>query len=168
MRKAKAASLSVALCMLSLTSLAVASGPAHAATETTTCATRWQQDPMTIGAVGKTVHVPGLQVVQCTTHYGFIDPAAAASLITLRIQPGVCDPATTFDSACFSIYVDRAPIAGFSNVTVQVSVDGEPLQPVDVDIPQHPLADGGSTCVFSIGYHAAPTHACVAYWDLGQ
>lgn len=163
----KLMSVSLATCILSLTSLAVGPGLAHAATETRTCVTRWQQDPMTIGAAGRTVHIPGFQVIQCSTHYGSIDPATAATWIRPRVEPGVCDP-STLDAACFSVYIDRVAIPGYTNVTVQVVVDGEPLQPVDVDAPQHPLADGGALCVFSIGYHAAPTHDCAAYWDLGQ
>jgi hypothetical protein len=146
----------------------LAPGIASAADEYTVCGTTWAQEPMTIGAAGRTVHVPGFTIRQCRTQYGqFQDPKTAPGWIAPRVQPGVCDP-SNLDAACFSIYVDRVPIAGYSNETVEITVEGVPLPPVDIDIPQHALADGGSTCVFSIGYHSAPTHNCAAYWDLGQ
>jgi hypothetical protein len=161
----KSLSLCLVASVMSLTGLMVAPGPAYA--DGSGCGPLVGTEPQTIGVLGKTVHVPGVKAQYCDTFYGDTNFTHIPNWVTPRVQPGTCDP-SAYDPACLTVFLDTLPFFGFSNVTVTVYVDGVAQPPISVDIPRYPVATGGSYCVLSVGYRAAPTKPCIVFYDMGQ
>ena len=155
--------LTLAACALSISTLAIGPGVAHAGTG---CTALVGTEPLTLGVVGREVHVPGVKARWCRTDSGDGTVTHAPQWVTPRLQPGTCEP-SAFDAACFSVYIDTANLFQWQNWTLETYVDGVPQDPVSVDFPQH-FMTGGSLCVLSVGYRVAPTHDCLSYLDLGQ
>lgn len=162
----KVLTLSLAICVLSVTGLAAAPGVAHAE-HAEFCSTTEPVgvDSITVGTGdGEEVHVPGVKVHYCNS--GMHWPAAPVTQwLTPRIEPGTCDP-SLFDPACFTLYLESAGVPHHTHFTVYTYIDGVPQEPIRVDVP--PLGEPFSKCIISMGFREAPTHDCELWVDLGQ
>lgn len=114
-------------------------------------------DSVTIRLADKEVTVPGVRVRVCETWYGDGDFTHIPQWVTPRLVPGICE-SSLFDPACFTVYVDVNGVIGYSNLSVYVTIAGQPQPPVEIPIP--PVAGSRSICVLSVGYRTAPVHDC--------